>query len=1645
MKELKKINRYIMCFFLGSRLAYAENIDGSSTISNRDISGSLNIGINKDANIDINGTVNIKDYFSVATCNGQSSTCPEGGLNASAKIDKSASVGASVTIVGDSSKGELNIDGGSTLYTQQLWVSGNDNDKTSNVSDDSNGSLNINNGSNVFVVSSQDDTPFKTNSVKWNQNIISQGNNITDGTVSSGDLVLGKTGNGIIDIDNNSKLDVKNDVVVSTGVDGIPNEKPSEINIKNESNFSVHGDMKGGISAAGKLNLNMDNSSNLHVDKNIAVGIGRESNITVSASRESSIFSDGNFTVATGNNSNAKLELDASNLSVNGVSTIGSGDGSITKFDIKNGSVVTSSSDMTLAKGKGTQANINISSSELNTGSLSVGEGDNADVKMTGSGASVSSKKTFTVAKGNNASATLNYTGSKIDIGSGYIGEGESAKTQLELNNSALTASGKVFIGQGNTTQTNLTLNDKSSVNVSGEMSVAQGSSASVDVTATNAVLSADSLSLGGGEAAKVTMTGSGATVSSKNTFTVAKGNNASATLDYTDSKIDIGSGYIGEGEAAKTQLELNNSALTASGKVFIGQGNTTQTNLTLNDKSSVNVSDEMSVAQGSSASVDVTITNAVLSADSLSLGGGEAAKVTMTGNGATISSGNTFTVARGNNASATLDYSDSKINIGNGYIGGGEKAKTVLTLKDSALAATGDVIMGQGQETQTDLTLSPQSSIKVSGNMSIAQGNAASAKVIVDNADLSANSMSIGEGDTAAVTMTGNGATISSGNTFTVARGNNASATLDYSDSKINIGNGYIGVGEKSHTLLKLDNSTFHAAGNIDIGKGSSTIANVSVGAGSNMSIKGNASIGVGDQAKAKFSVKDSVLNIGSSLVLGQGNSTEAEMSVEHSQLYSGGLLLGTANNAVVSMSANNSEISVVGDYTVAKGDGSEATLIYKNSDINLGNGILGAGSGVKTDLSLDNSKFVASDGIIIGKGDNAITNLSISDHSVFKGERINIGNGSYSKNSISITGNSIFDFGSSQESTIGEGDYSQSLVTINDASVYGDGSLTLAKGNNSFAVLNLQDNAVTNANNISLATGLGSKAIVNVSNMNSGQFNPVSMGAGDGYAEVNFDGVNGYTLSTNFICMDSGSCADTVINVNRGTVSLSGTNDWKGQINVYDGTRLDARGNDAVDGILNVSKEAQVDFNGYSQHMTGIDNKGMIYLSDGSASSDVYLDKDYVAHDGSGVQFGIFGQKEADVMHVKGDTSGSSGIVVTTNSKNKIKKGGDILLVEVNGDSSGSFYLNSLIKNGKEYKVTGDYIDVGAWEYALNKKRKNWYLSVDMRPEPGAFINNSKSMLDMFALQRYDIPGQHRYPTLFENLYNNGMWIQFNNNSGSNSEVYDNLKTSYSLNTMMIGGDIYNWTDGYNYSHIGIMGGMGSAANKTTSTNNKRATGNVDGYTLGLYHVFQQNISDGLNESERQGLWTYSSIQYMDYDNSVSSTNNFKANYGVNGFRLTGEVGYLKNIGGIQPSDFYVEPKLYLSHTELSGGVVEDLQGGKITYPNSLTIIEPGVFFSYRKTHESTSNDEAMFKDYIKQSVVDAWFGGGYSFKTGNYSRTNFDSDMVEYNTSDNFALKSGVEFEFLKDARLLLTSSYSINNDRNLSFILGGNYYF
>ncbi|HHP0247063.1 TPA: hypothetical protein ACRZQ7_004834, partial [Escherichia coli] len=133
------------------------NVDEQNKKITNDINDSLNVGQKNDASVLFDSvSVNIKDYFSIATCGGNSSQCTNKSLKAEANINNSATVGASVTIIGDAAKGDLNINDSSKLYTQQLWVSGNDNDINNNATnDDSNGKLLINNNSKVYVVSSQ--------------------------------------------------------------------------------------------------------------------------------------------------------------------------------------------------------------------------------------------------------------------------------------------------------------------------------------------------------------------------------------------------------------------------------------------------------------------------------------------------------------------------------------------------------------------------------------------------------------------------------------------------------------------------------------------------------------------------------------------------------------------------------------------------------------------------------------------------------------------------------------------------------------------------------------------------------------------------------------------------------------------------------------------------------------------------------------------------------------------------------------------------------------------------------------------------------------------------------------------------------------------------------------------------------------------------------------------------------------------------------------------------------------------------------------------------------------------------------------------------------------------------------------------------
>ncbi|HCP1391945.1 TPA: autotransporter outer membrane beta-barrel domain-containing protein, partial [Escherichia coli] len=478
------------------------NIDRDGFISSQDINGSLNIGIKNNVSLEVKGDINIRDYFSIATCNnGTSSSCPSGGIESNVSISDGYNIGASVSIIGDSSKGSLELSNDSTLYTQQLWVSGNDNDKFGNMSDDSNGNLRIDNAS-LYVVSSQENTPFKDNIVRWNDYLPNHGNNITDGMVGAGDLILGKTGNGIITLDNNSLLSVEKNVIVSTGVDGAPNSKASEIHINNGSNFNIGGDMRGGVSASGQLQLTMDKTSNMDVKGNVSVGIGNKSDVSVDMADRSIMHVGKNFDIATGSDSTAKLSVEYSGLFVDGTSNIGGGDASTTTASLTNQAVVVGGGDMDIAKGNNTHVDMTINDSSLTTGgALSVGSGDSSVVTMKGEKATLFSKGELTAAKGEGATAKLDYTNSKLTTGSAVIASGDNAAANVDLKNqSVFTSNGAMDIGQGTKTTTALTLSGKSQVNALGDMSVAKGNQTEANVIMSEGSgLSAGSLSVGEG------------------------------------------------------------------------------------------------------------------------------------------------------------------------------------------------------------------------------------------------------------------------------------------------------------------------------------------------------------------------------------------------------------------------------------------------------------------------------------------------------------------------------------------------------------------------------------------------------------------------------------------------------------------------------------------------------------------------------------------------------------------------------------------------------------------------------------------------------------------------------------------------------------------------------------------------------------------------------------------------------------------------------------------------------------------------------------------------------------------------------------------------------------------------------------------
>lgn len=330
---------------------------------------------------------------------------------------------------------------------------------------------------------------------------------------------------------------------------------------------------------------------------------------------------------------------------------------------------------------------------------------------------------------------------------------------------------------------------------------------------------------------------------------------------------------------------------------------------------------------------------------------------------------------------------------------------------------------------------------------------------------------------------------------------------------------------------------------------------------------------------------------------------------------------------------------------------------------------------------------------------------------------------------------------------------------------------------------------------------------------------------------------------------------------------------------------------------------------------------------------------------------------------VHVTGDASGSTRIVVNNINGAGAQTVNGIPLVQVDGTSTATFAMQG--------RAIG-----GMYEYFLRKgtpgaTNGNWYLTsaytgnpcdinpalpecqgtgpvdpvdpvdpidpvdpvdpvnpVDpvpgLRPEPGAYLANQAAAVQMFQLRRHDRgePGFDRARI--------GTWVRAGRDQ-LQANVAGQVDARTHINTLQLGSDVWRWGDGR--GQIGVMLGTGEATTQAVSTLSGYGTrGKVKGKSAGVYLGWVQDAQSSA------GLYVDGWLQAARFDNEVQGEGIARETYDSRTRSASLEAGYAWAIRSSEASTLYLQPQAQLTWTdydgdslvENNGTTVEDDRGG-------------------------------------------------------------------------------------------------------------------
>lgn len=374
---------------------------------------------------------------------------------------------------------------------------------------------------------------------------------------------------------------------------------------------------------------------------------------------------------------------------------------------------------------------------------------------------------------------------------------------------------------------------------------------------------------------------------------------------------------------------------------------------------------------------------------------------------------------------------------------------------------------------------------------------------------------------------------------------------------------------------------------------------------------------------------------------------------------------------------------------------------------------------------------------------------------------------------------------------------------------------------------------------------------------------------------------------------------------------------------------------------------------------------NDGTISLAGGALGNTLTVNGNYVGNNGLLILNTSLGDDNAasDKLIVQGDTSGDTRMQVINMHGIGQQTNNGIEVVNVRGNSNGSFALQ-----GRAV--------AGAYEYFLHQgiaDDGNWYLRSALptepvtptnpvtptdpetkptlpvspvsnqpsikRPEAGAYTANLAAANTMFVTTLHDRLGETNYvDALSGETKVTSMWLRQVGGRNSFHDSSDQLKTTSNRYVVQLGGDFAQWSNnGLDRWHLGAMAGYGNSQNDTDSRISSYSTrGSVDGYNLGLYATWFAN------EADKTGAYLDSWAQYGWFNNEVNGEQLHSESYHSSGLTASVESGYTFKMGESSGISYFIQPQAQAiwmgvkadDHTEVNGTkVTSDGDGNFMT----------------------------------------------------------------------------------------------------------------